>query len=121
MGYHPTPMAIWREDWDQFFGNPWHSSSQLQPEETAMTLWSRLFCEHPRAAGESYFEHMGFALGFAGQLMVAAGAAFVHAAIPALCETTASTRVMELSESLAGRRAMLTRGRAENREAPRGA
>jgi hypothetical protein len=29
----------------------------------------RLFTEHPESVGESYFEHMGVALSFAGPLL----------------------------------------------------
>jgi len=55
-----------------------------------------LFLRHPRAVGESYFEHMIAALGFAGRLMVAALAGLVHALVPALFERTASKVVAEL-------------------------
>jgi hypothetical protein len=56
----------------------------------------RLFTEHPDAVGESYFEHMGVALSFAGPLLVAGMAALVHAFLPFLCLTTASTTVKRL-------------------------
>ena len=57
----------------------------------------RLFVSHPASVDESYFEHMRFALSFAGWLTVAAGAALIHAVIPALCETTASTILKRLT------------------------
>lgn len=50
----------------------------------------RVFIEHPETVDETYFEHMRFAAGFAFWLSVAAGAAAIHALIPAMCETTAS-------------------------------
>lgn len=50
----------------------------------------RIFIDHPHSVDESYFEHMGFALRFAGLLALAAGAALVHAFVPAACEKTAS-------------------------------
>jgi hypothetical protein len=53
-------------------------------------LVHRVFIAHPETVDESYFEHMRFAAGFAFWLSVAAGAAAIHALIPALCETTAS-------------------------------
>lgn len=55
-----------------------------------------LFLAHPRSVGESYFEHMAFAARFSGRLMLAAGAALVHAVLPFLFERTASRIVAEL-------------------------
>lgn len=54
------------------------------------SLIATLFLDHPATVNESYFGHMRFALGFAFWLGVAAGAALIHALIPAMCETTAS-------------------------------
>lgn len=59
-------------------------------------MLTRVFLDHPRKVNESYFEHMGFALWFAGKLGLAAGAALVHALIPAACERTASGIIAEL-------------------------
>ncbi|MGR3503273.1 DUF6356 family protein [Pseudaestuariivita sp.] len=59
-------------------------------------MFARLFTDHPKAVDETYFQHMGVALGFAGTLALAAGAALVHALIPALCEKTASTTIARL-------------------------
>lgn len=56
----------------------------------------RLFTEHPDAVGETYFEHMGVALRFAGSLSVAAVAAFLHAFLPFCCVTTASKIIKRL-------------------------
>lgn len=56
----------------------------------------RLFAEHPGKVGETYVEHMGVALSFAGWLALAAMAALVHAAVPALCEKTASGIIRRL-------------------------
>jgi hypothetical protein len=64
---------------------------------------TRVFLEHPASVNESYFQHMRFALGFAGRLALAAGAALVHALIPALCETTASGIVRKLHARLGAR------------------
>jgi hypothetical protein len=46
---------------------------------------------------------MRFALGFSGQLALAAGAALLHALIPAVCETTASGIVKRLYPRVAHR------------------
>ena len=58
--------------------------------------FARLFTNHPASVGESYLEHMGFALRFAFWLSVAAVAALVHAFVPAACEKTASRIVARL-------------------------
>jgi hypothetical protein len=57
-----------------------------------------LFLDHPRSVGESYLQHTGFALWFAGQLALAALAALVHAVLPFACEKTASRIVARLYE-----------------------
>jgi hypothetical protein len=65
----------------------------------------RLFTEHPDSVGESYFEHMGVALSFAGPLLLAGLAALVHAFLPFLCLTTASTTVKRLYGRMTSRAA----------------
>ena len=55
-----------------------------------------LFLAHPRTVDEGYFEHMAFAGRFSARLMLAAGAALVHAVLPFLFERTASRMVAEL-------------------------
>lgn len=59
---------------------------------------ARLFTDHPATVGETYFGHMAFALWFGSRLFLAAGAAVVHAFLPFLFETTASSIVRQLSE-----------------------
>lgn len=56
----------------------------------------RIFLDHPAHVDETYLEHMAFAGKFSGKLMLAAGAAAVHALIPCLCEKTASTIIADL-------------------------
>ena len=63
--------------------------SDLSPPNRT-TFLDRWFLAHPATVNETYLQHMRFAFGFAFWLMVAGGAALVHAIIPALCETTAS-------------------------------
>jgi len=62
-----------------------------------------LFTDHPAIVNESYLQHMRFALGFAFWLSVAAMAAVVHAAVPALCETTASRILKRLTARMESR------------------
>lgn len=57
-----------------------------------------LFTSHPAKVGETYFSHMAFAAWFCSRLSMAAGAAFIHAFLPFLFETTASRIVRELYE-----------------------
>ncbi|MEL7259597.1 MAG: DUF6356 family protein [Pseudomonadota bacterium] len=54
------------------------------------------FTEHPASVDESYGEHFRFALGFAGTLFLAAGAALIHALLPFAFEKTASKMVARL-------------------------
>ena len=56
----------------------------------------RLFNDHPRSVGESYFQHLAFAAGFAFWLIVAGLAALVHAVLPFLFEKTASSIINRL-------------------------
>jgi len=67
------------------------------------TQFLRAFQDHPASVDESYLDHMRFASGFAGTLLVAAGAALVHALIPPLFETTASRIVNRLHVRLHNR------------------
>ena len=52
-----------------------------------------LFTSHPHAVGESYGEHFGVAMSYSGRLFAASCAAFVHALLPFLFVTTASTAI----------------------------
>lgn len=62
------------------------------------TRLTKLFTDHPASVHETYFGHMAFAAWFASRLLLAAGAALVHAILPFLFETTASRIVRELYE-----------------------
>jgi hypothetical protein len=66
---------------------------------------SKLFTDHPASVHETYFGHMAFAAWFSSRLFMAGGAALVHAFLPFLCETTASTIVRELYERTSKRAA----------------
>jgi Family of unknown function (DUF6356) len=47
------------------------------------------FTTHPRAVGEGYFEHLGFALRFGLKMTLGGITAVVHAVFPFLFTTTA--------------------------------
>ena len=82
-----------------------------------MNALAKLFTDHPKAAGEGYFEHMAFALAFSGRLFRGAFAALVHGFVPGVCETTASQTVLEMSDKLRARRALLA-SNSESRRVP---
>ena len=72
-----------------------------------MSTVSKLFMAHPAAVGESYFEHMKFALKFSGRLFRAAFSAFAHGFVPAVCETTASEAVFAMTDEIRARRRLV--------------
>lgn len=57
----------------------------------------RHFTDHPASVNETYFGHMVFALTFAGWMLLAAGAALVHAILPFAFDSTASRIVARLA------------------------
>ncbi|MEM7213640.1 MAG: DUF6356 family protein [Pseudomonadota bacterium] len=61
-----------------------------------MTRLLNAFTAHPASVDETYGEHFLFALGFAGSLFLATGAALVHAILPFLFEKTASRIIARL-------------------------
>jgi Family of unknown function (DUF6356) len=62
-----------------------------------------LFTHHPHAVGESYGEHFGAAMSYAGKLFLASCAAFVHALLPFLFVTTASRSIKAMYANMTGR------------------
>lgn len=76
--------------------------------ETVMQILERLFFAHPRTVNESYLEHCAFAFRIGSRLLLAGGAALVHAVVPCLCETTASRIILALNAGIVSRRAKAT-------------
>lgn len=68
-------------------------------------MFRRLFLEHPATVGESYLEHASFAARFGWTMLLGSLACFVHALIPALCQSTGSKIVLQLHERLVQARA----------------
>ncbi|MDG2260976.1 MAG: DUF6356 family protein [Actinomycetota bacterium] len=60
----------------------------------------RAFTEHPASVGETYGQHMRVAVHFAKECSLAAGAAAVHAVVPAVCRTSASDRIKKLHREM---------------------
>jgi hypothetical protein len=75
-------------------------------------MMQRLFLAHPHKVGENYLEHMLFALTFSGRLFKAAGAALLHAFVPALCETTASQAIVDMHAEIVARRRTMAQASA---------
>jgi len=63
------------------------------------------FTDHPGSVGETYLEHMGMALSFAGALALAAAACLLHAFLPFACERTGSRAVETLYRRMVTHRA----------------
>jgi hypothetical protein len=67
-------------------------------------MLAKLFSEHPREVGETYFEHLAAAGGF-GVKMIAGGiACVVHAIVPGLFVTTGSGTVKKLYDQMVAKR-----------------
>ena len=63
------------------------------------------FTDHPASVGETYLEHMGVALSFAGALALAAAACLLHAILPFAFERTSSRAVEALYRRMVTHRA----------------
>lgn len=61
---------------------------------------SKLFLDHPKSVGESYWEHLWTASCFSGRMLMGALACFVHALIPGLCGKTGSKTITELNDRM---------------------
>lgn len=57
---------------------------------------SKVFLDHPNSVDETYLEHARFAATFSFWLFMAAGAALIHAIIPAAFEKTGSRIIARL-------------------------
>lgn len=55
-----------------------------------------LFNKHPNEVGETYFEHLGMALSFAGRMLIATLVCATHAFLPFMFEKTGSKMIAEL-------------------------
>lgn len=56
----------------------------------------KLFTQHPSDVGETYFEHLFMALGFAGRMAIATFVCATHAIFPFLFVKTGSKMVADL-------------------------
>lgn len=76
------------------------SQTTLDNRRDSASHFERLFTEHPREVGESYFEHFGMAMGFGFKLLGLAGAAFIHGLIPGLHKATVSKTVCLMAKDM---------------------
>jgi Family of unknown function (DUF6356) len=67
----------------------------------------RLFTEHPASVGESYWAHLLRACWFAGRLLLAAGACFIHALLPFLFVKTGSQAITQLYAAMVTQRRLV--------------
>jgi Family of unknown function (DUF6356) len=65
------------------------------PRGKGSTL-QRIFNDHPRSLGESYWAHQSRAVSFGSQLIVAGVACVIHALVPSLFPRTASETIRRL-------------------------
>jgi len=66
---------------------------------------SAVFLDHPKQAGETYFQHMGQAFWTGSRMILSGLAAIVHGFVPALFTTTASDLARSVVKSVDSRKA----------------
>jgi hypothetical protein len=59
-----------------------------------------LFCNHPTTAGETYFQHMSFALRAGFRMILAGCCCVIHAIFPFLFSKTAGNTIASLHEKM---------------------
>jgi len=69
----------------------------------------RLFTEHPATVGETYFQHLCAASGFAFRMLLGAIACFLHALLPFAFQHTGSDCIESLHERMIVKRRRLAR------------
>lgn len=72
----------------------------IADDVTRNSCLHRLFLQHPHAVRQTYVEHMGFAWSVGTTLLRAALAAFVHAVVPACCESYAGDTIRRVYDKL---------------------
>ncbi|MGE0725435.1 MAG: DUF6356 family protein [Alphaproteobacteria bacterium] len=76
------------------------------------------FTKHPAAVGETYGEHLVFASGVGGRMVLAGLACIVHGLFPFLFERTGSRTIIALHQHVtSGQRAALVQADARDRAA----
>ncbi len=65
-----------------------------------MTIWQRLFSEHPASVNENYWQHFASAAGFSFRMIWGGLVCLVHAFVPGVCCTKASEMIGELHDRM---------------------
>lgn len=73
-----------------------------------MSVWRRLFIDHPASVGETYGQHFLHAIGFAGRMLWGGIACLIHAFVPGFCCTTGSQLIGELHDKMIVNRRQLS-------------
>ena len=63
-------------------------------------MFRKLFVDHPKSVGESYFEHLGVAFSFGFQMLGAALACMIHGLIPGVFKSTGSQTICCLHDRM---------------------
>jgi hypothetical protein len=63
-------------------------------------MFNRLFLDHPRSVGETYFGHQRQAMAFGARMFVGAIACFLHGIVPAAFTKTGSRTVSRLYDRM---------------------
>ena len=81
-----------------------------------MSVWNRLFSNHPASVNENYFEHFASAMGFGFRMIWGGIICLVHAVVPGVCATRGSDMICELHERMVTNRRRLAESRAMSME-----
>jgi Family of unknown function (DUF6356) len=85
--------------------NEWKFSNQENASrKRSDPVILRLFTEHPASVGESYQEHLKFAFGFGGRMLIAGTACCIHGILPFLFGSTGSRAIRNLHGVLLAKR-----------------
>jgi hypothetical protein len=82
---------------------PWHFRIVALLEAAMLDSLKDRFTRHPHALEETYGEHFGHAMGYAGRLFKASFCAFSHALFPFLFEKTASNEIKAMYAEMTAR------------------
>jgi hypothetical protein len=77
-----------------------------------MSVFKRLFTDHPATVGESYAQHFESAVGFGFRMIWGGLICLVHALIPGAFATRGSDMICELHERMVTNRRRLAESRA---------
>ena len=77
-----------------------------------MTIWNRLFKDHPASVDETYWQHFAAAMGFGLRMMWGGLVCMVHAIVPGAFCTKGSDTICELHERMVTNRRRKAEARA---------